>query len=228
MSFFDLRGFADVGLSDSLANKLRAQRFALFASLVDQLPKPIRIIDVGGTLSYWQQRGWLSKDGVEITVVNRGAQEFVFENVIVKDGNALDLSEYADGAFDVAYSNSVIEHLFSFENQSKMAAEVQRVARSYWIQTPNYWFPIEPHFHVPGWQWLPRSIRVALLMRFRCGWRGPATDRKHAEDLVDEVRLMNKDELTRLFPNAILWREKIFGLTKSLVVYQGFFNQVKS
>lgn len=222
MNFFDLRRFANAGVSDSLANKLRAQRFAFFVSLIDQLPKPVRIIDIGGTLNYWQHRGWVGKDGVEITVVNLGAQELACENVIVKNGNALDLSEYVDGAFDVAYSNSVIEHLFSFENQSKMAAEVQRVARAYWVQTPNYWFPIEPHFHVPGWQWLPRSLRVALLMRFRCGWQGPVADRKLAGDLVDEVRLMNKDELSQLFPNAILWKEKIFGLTKSLVVYKGF------
>lgn len=224
MNLFDFRKMADVGETSSLANKLRGQRFAMFESLVEQLPKPIKIIDIGGTLSYWHQRGWVGKVGVEITIVNLGAQGSVYENIIVKDGNALDLSEYSDGAFDIAYSNSVIEHLFSFENQMKMAAEVKRVAKAYWVQTPNYWFPIEPHFLVPGWQWLPRFVRVALIMRFRCGWRGPIEDRKLAEHLVDEVRLMDSAELLSLFPNATLWKEKFLGFTKSIVVYQGFNN----
>lgn len=228
MNIFDFRKAADVSVTSSLSNKFRGQRFAIFASLVEQLPKPIRIIDIGGTLSYWRQHDWVGKAGVEITVVNVGAQASVCENVIIKEGNALDLSEYSNGAFDVAYSNSVIEHLYSFENQAKMAAEVKRVGKAYWVQTPNYWFPIEPHFHVPGWQWLPRSIRVALLMRFRCGWRGPVADRKLAVALVDEVRLMDSAELVLLFQNATLWKEKFFGLTKSIVVYQGFNNQSSS
>jgi hypothetical protein len=162
MSIIDLRKAADVSDPKSFANKLRTRRFAMFASLVDQLPKPVRIIDIGGTLSYWQQRGWVGKESVQITVVNLGAKELVCENVSIRDGNALALSEYTNASFDVAYSNSVIEHLFDFENQAKMAKEVQRIAKAYWVQTPNFWFPIEPHFHVPGWQWLPREIRVAL------------------------------------------------------------------
>jgi hypothetical protein len=222
MSIIDLRKAADVSDPKSFANKLRTRRFAMFASLVDQLPKPVRIIDIGGTLSYWQQRGWVGKESVQITVVNLGAKELVCENVSIRDGNALALSEYTNASFDVAYSNSVIEHLFDFENQAKMAKEVQRIAKAYWVQTPNFWFPIEPHFHVPGWQWLPREIRVALLMRYRCGWRGPVADRKLAEALVDEVRLMDGEELVKLFPNAVLWKEKLFGLTKSLVVYANF------
>ncbi len=225
MNFLDLRKAADVSAPTSLANKLRGRRFALFASLISQFPKPVRIIDVGGTLNYWQQRGWVGKDGVLITVVNLDATDGIHENVIVKRGNALDLSEFDDASFDFAYSNSVIEHLFSLENQAQMAREVQRVAKAFWVQTPNFWFPIEPHFLVPCWQWLPRRARIAMLMKYRCGWRGPIPDRAAAEALVDEVRLMSADELTRLFPTAKLWREKFFGLTKSLVVYQGLDKQ---
>lgn len=222
MSFLDLRGLADVTSSNSLSNKLREKRFALFTSLLNRLPKRIRIVDIGGTLSYWQQRGWVGKDEIHITIINLGAEESDFENVSVRGGNALDLSEYADRAFDVAYSNSVIEHLFSYQNQAKMAREVQRIAKAYWVQTPNYWFPIEPHFHIPGWQWLPRQVRVNLLMRTRCGWRGPTPNRKQAESQVDEVRLMTGSEFAQLFPNATLWKEKFFGITKSLVAYGGF------
>lgn len=222
MNLLDLRKIADVSAPASLANRLRGKRFALFSSLIDRLPRPVRIIDIGGTLDYWQQRGWVGKDGVSITVVNLHAAHETRENVTVRRGNALDLSEFADSSFDVAYSNSVIEHLFSLENQMRMAAEVRRVAKAFWIQTPNYWFPIEPHFHVPGWQWMPRRARVEILMRFRCGWRGPMPERQAAEALVDEVRLMTARETKRLFPGASLWREKFLGLSKSLVMYGGF------
>lgn len=222
MNFVDLRDVADVRSSTSLSNRFRNRRFALFASLLSTLPSPVRIIDIGGTLEYWQQRGWVGREGVQITVVNLDVMETTVENVSVKRGNALDLGDFSENAFDVAYSNSVIEHLFSLDNQARMAAEIQRVAKAYWVQTPNFWFPIEPHFHVPGWQWLPRRLRVALLRRFRCGWRGPVADGQAAGELVDEVRLMTARELIDLFPGAYLWRERFFGLTKSLVVYRGF------
>lgn len=225
MKFLDLRKIADVSSPNSLSNKLRSQRFAIFASLIEELPKPIKIIDIGGTLSYWQQRGWTKKEGVHITIVNLNADEIDNENVSIRSGNALDLSEYDDNSFDVVYSNSVIEHVYSLKNQAKMAAEVQRIAKSFWVQTPNFWFPIEPHFHIPGWQWMPRQVRIALLRRFRCGWRGPVPDHIKAQELVDEVRLMTKSELLHIFPDSNYWEEKFFGLTKSLVVYNGFNNR---
>lgn len=222
MFLFDIRKAADVDSTNSLSNKLRNRRFAVFASLVNELNKPIEILDVGGTADYWIHRGWHGLDGIRITVVNLNVTESDNENIRTVCGNALDLSEFSDKSFDIAYSNSVIEHLSSIENQKLMAGEMQRVANCYWVQTPNYWFPIEPHFHIPGWQWMPREFRVSLLMKRRCGWRGPVADRTQAEELVDEVRLITANELKRLFPSAKLWRERFIGLTKSIVVYGGF------
>ena len=76
--------------------------------------------------------------------------------------DATNLHEFGDASFDIAFSNSVIEHLSTFENQARMAAEVRRVARAYWVQTPNFWFPIEPHFLVPAWHWLPGWLMAVL------------------------------------------------------------------
>lgn len=222
MAFLDLRNAADVNAPDSLSNQLRNRRFAVFSSLVDRLNSPIEIIDVGGTKDYWIKRGWHLRGDVKITVVNIGVDESVFGNVAIRNGNALDLSEFADKSFDVAYSNSVIEHLSSLENQRLMASEIQRIAECFWVQTPNFWFPIEPHFHAIGWQWLPRTYRISKLMKHRCGMRGPASSRQQAEELVDEVRLMTPGELGDLFPGAIIWRERFLGLTKSIVAYGGF------
>lgn len=222
MTLLDLRKAANVDAPDSLANRMRNARFAVFSELAERLKKPIEIIDIGGTAEYWRQRGWAGLDGVHITVVNLDVEPTERDNIAVRSGNATHLKDFPDQRFDIAYSNSVIEHLSSIENQRAMAREVRRVAKCFWVQTPNFWFPIEPHYHVPGWQWMPKSLRVRLLMKHRCGWRGPVNDRAVAESLVDEVRLMTTNELTALFPGAELWRERFMGLTKSLVVHGGF------
>lgn len=113
---------------------------------------------------------------------------------IVGDATALD---HPDRSFDLAFSNSVIEHLFTWENQQRMADEVRRVARAYWVQTPNYWFPVEPHYLIPGWQWLPLGARERMLRGAR------------------EIRLLRRGELARLFPDASLLPERVGGLVKS-------------
>jgi len=154
--------------------------------------------------------------------VNLKPEERKHPNITPVQGDATDLSGFGDGSFDVAFSNSVIEHLFTAEKQAAMAREVRRVGKAYWVQTPNFWFPIEPHFHVPGWQWLPVRVRVELLRRRRCGWNGPCPDPQVARKAVEEVRLLRRGEVRKLFPTATIWPERVFGLVKSWVAYAGF------
>jgi hypothetical protein len=218
----NLRKVADVKDPGSVSNQMRSRRMAMFERLIAALPKPVRIVDIGGTTLFWEQRGWAGRDDVDITTINLEAEPARHANIRSRKGDATNMSEFADRAFDVAFSNSVIEHLFTFENQRKMALEVARVAGAYWVQTPNYWFPIEPHFHVPGWQWMPEGWRVALLRRRRCGWRGPCPDLEQARAMVQEVRLVDGREMRELFPGARIWRERVGGLTKSFVAVKGF------
>ncbi|MFG0274870.1 MAG: class I SAM-dependent methyltransferase [Phycisphaerales bacterium] len=218
-----LRTFADVGNPDSFSNRMRNRRFQIFAGLLEPLPKPVRILDVGGTNLFWRQRGWADENqDVRVTVVNLEAEAQEHENIETASGDATSMPQFEDKSFDVVFSNSVIEHLFTWENQQKMAAEVRRIGKAYWVQTPNFWFPMEPHFHVPGWHWMPKSMRVALLRRRQCGWRGPVKDKADARRYVDEVRLMSKREMRKCFPEATIWGEKFYGLTKSWVARHGF------
>ena len=60
-------------------------------------------------------------------------------------GDATDLSPFKDKSFDIVHSNSVIEHLYNFENQKKMASEIMRVGQKHIVQTPNKYFFLEPH-----------------------------------------------------------------------------------
>lgn len=203
----------------SMASRLRARRFQVFEALIAGFPRPLNILDIGGTREFWAAQGWIGREDVHITTVNLSGPEVVEANFEARVGDATDLSEIADNQFDIAFSNSVIEHLFTFDKQKKMAEETRRVAKAYWVQTPNYWFPIEPHFLMPGWQWLPRELRIAIVRRFRCGWEGPYPEIKEATRAVDSIRLLSGGELRELFPGARIWKEKFGGLTKSLVAF---------
>lgn len=221
-----LRKAADGYASDSFSNRMRTRRFRRFESLAAALPRPLRVLDVGGTNDFWVQRGWAGRDDVSITLVNLKEQAQEHANIHPAVGDATNLAEYGDGSFDVVFSNSVIEHLFTFEAQAAMAREVTRVGRAFWVQTPNFWFPVEPHFLVPGWQWLPEAARVALIRRRAWGWRGPCPDLDDARSTVREVRLMRRRELERLFPGATIEAERLGGLAKSFVVHGGFSRTV--
>lgn len=208
--------------SGSISNRMRNKRFAFFESLCATLPKPLRILDIGGTTEFWRQRGWAGRDDVHVTLVNLKAEAQSEDNIVPTVNDATALEGIDDGSYDVAFSNSVIEHVFTWENQKKMAAEVRRVGKAYFLQTPNFWFPIEPHFLFPGWHYLPRGVRIAILRRRRVGWRGPCPDKEQARALVEEIRLLSGSEMRTLFPDATIKAEKYRGLTKSWMAYRGF------
>jgi hypothetical protein len=221
MATLDLRRLADGSDQESFSNRRRTARFGLFERMTAGLPRPLRVLDVGGTNEFWEQRGWAGRDDVDITTVNLEAEERLHSNIHPLVGDATDLADHADKSFDIAFSNSVIEHLFTFEAQAAMAREVRRVATAYWVQTPNYWFPIEPHFLVPGWQWLPRQARVAVIRRRRVGWRGPYPDVQEARRAIGEIRLMRRRELQELFPEATIRPERFNGVVKSWIAIAG-------
>lgn len=119
------------------------------------------------------------------------------------------------GSFDFVFSNSVIEHVGNHQDQLRMAREVCRVGKRYFIQTPNRYFPLEPHF-------LPLGIRVWLMQNFNLGWFPKTPDRQQAREIVDGIRLLGKEDFRSLFPNAMIYEEKVLGITKSFVAYGGW------
>lgn len=213
-----IRRFADSRDPHSLASRMRRARFEWFCELVEDLPSPVRVLDIGGTESFW--KGMAPPNGrFEVELLNLTPQETTVPWITASVGDATDLSGIPDRAFDVAFSNSVIEHLFTWENQQKMAAQVRRVARRYFVQTPNRYCPLEPHFHVPGFQFLPLTVRARLLQRFSLGFVERAASEAEAFKRVSEIRLLTAMELRRLFPDAVIRRERFAGLTKSLVAH---------
>ena len=212
--------------SDSLVSFLRRKRFAFFKSLIQSAPDTLNILDIGGTLEFWVNSGFLADllqiKEINITLLNIKEYQSNHPNIKTAIGDATNLKQFRDGEFDIVFSNSVIEHLFTYENQLLMAAEIKRISKRFFIQTPNKYFPIEPHFQFPLFQFLPLSIKVILIRNFKLGWRNKAATKEQAVKTVTEIRLLGKKELNKLFPNSKIYQEKFFGLTKSLTAYYGW------
>jgi hypothetical protein len=199
-------------MDDLRANAFRRKRFQRFLSLLDR--SPVSILDVGGTIAYWKSLGDLhQRNDVTITVVNIEVQSRSEGNVRVVRGNACSLSEYPDNAFDIVHSNSVIEHVGHWQEMQRMAAEIRRLAPAYFVQTPNVWFPIEPHFKAPVVHWLPEQARIRVLQALR---KVPL-DMGGATSAVQRIALLSRPQLAALFPDAEIWTERWMGLPKSLV-----------
>jgi len=185
-----------------------------------------RILDIGGNSWNWEMLGHTELDVTMIDLQPYRLNEEVarrFPNLKQVQGNALDLP-FPDGAFTVVFSNSVIEHLHSWENQERFAKEALRVAGPHgglWIQTPARCFFAEPHFLTIGLHWLPKSWQRRLLRRGSLwGWLTRPTPEK-IQAWLDEIRLLNAAEMRRLFPGCTLHTERFLGLwPKSYIVFR--------
>lgn len=215
------RHFADNRNDQSVATQLRRRRLRLFLDLIQDLPKPVQVLDVGGTQSSWEMVADESiLQSLQITLLNISDSPVSHPNFSSVLGDARDMSEFSDHQFEVVFSNSTIEHLGTLEDQRRAAREMMRVAPRFYVQTPNRYFPIEPHFVFPFFQFLPRRMQVLLVRNFQLGWIKRIPDQSAAEKEVASIRLLTLAELQRIFPGGKIWREKYLGLTKSFVVYR--------
>ncbi len=192
----------------------RRRRMRAFAQTFDPSAST-RVLDVGGTPYNWQLRG----SSARVTLLNlkipEGADALPPQWVAVV-GDATRL-EFEDGSFDVGFSNSVIEHLGSWERQSAFAAEIRRVARGLWVQTPARSFPAEPHLlalfvHYLPFHWQRRLVRHFTLW----GWISRPSQQR-VDEFLHETQLLSYAEMRQLFPDCVIRRERFLGLTKAYI-----------
>jgi hypothetical protein len=180
-----------------------------FASFREQFGSCRTIVDIGGDNNLWKIIG--RRDGVFILNLNIWAtperDEIPFA---VGDGRALPLR---DQSIDLAFSNSVIEHLDNFESQSRFAAEMLRVGRQVYCQTPSRLFPIDPHLSAFFLHWLPRSVLSPSFLRYFTlnGWLLGRPYRYN-------VTWLSKKKLRQIFPGCTIETERFLGLPKSFIV----------
>ncbi len=215
----------------SLARRFRAKRMryfeqvffrTAFGGMLNADPsRTIRVLDVGGTYDFWNALNFQYLDRCEITLYNlekRGSGETV-PNVRFMAGDATDLSAFDDGAFDLVFSNSCIEHVGRFPEWQKMADGMRRVGKYFFLQTPNRYFPLEPHFMFPFFQFLPLAVRSWLFQHFDLGYFHKSADRATCLREADSIHLLSLRDLKRLFPGARVKRERLLGLTKSFMIH---------
>jgi SAM-dependent methyltransferase len=189
------RGRLRARLASPAAARARARRHARFFPLTGLRPG-MRVVDVGcGTLGL---RG-LEPD-LDITGVDR-VERPAYPGPFVR-ADATRRLPFDDGAFDLAYASSVIEHIEPAARPA-FAAEIRRVARGWFVQTPAWSFPIEPHALLPAAHWLPAAIR-------RPYWR------LGAAGAWEDIRLLHRSELEALFGEPIV-AERMGGLVKSWI-----------
>jgi Methyltransferase domain len=177
-----------------------------------------RLLDIGG-----DPRTWLfeacSCEPVPVTLVNlRFSNPAAFNDsrFTAVHGDATQLPIESQ-SFDIAYSNSVIEHLTTWERQQAFASEARRVARSLWIQTPARHFPIEPHLLTPFFQYLPRQLQVRSARHFTLWGLLSKPSATEVDEFISQIRLLTLREMKHLFPDCLILKERVFGITKSYI-----------
>jgi len=169
------------------------------------------IIDVGGTPFMWH----LTERAPSVTIVNLKAPwPIEGSRVVLASGLAL---PFQDRSFDVCFSNSVIEHVGDARARANFAREVRRVAKRYWVQTPNRRFPLETHFVCLFLHWLPFHMTRHLIRHISLwGWLTRASQ-VDIDEALRTLTLLDEREMRELFPDAKIVKERFLGMVKSLI-----------
>lgn len=214
---------------NSIRYKFRKARFKHVERLLDEIlthKDVVTILDVGGRRNYWKLLDERFADRIQLTLLNTESdvgkedQEDNFGldiKTIVGDG--CNMPEFADGSFDLTHSNSVIEHVGPFANMARFARETRRVGRAYYLQTPNFWFPLEPHYGVPFVHWFPGPTRISLHASLNVGF-AHKVPYEQAMERVDHTKIVNRRLLREVFPDGTHTSERFALMNKSLIVYR--------
>jgi hypothetical protein len=209
---------------NSLRVRMRRRRFGKLARVVDEVLAArgtCRILDLGGSEKYWLAGAdYLARvrGKVVITLVNLEPAEVSDQTLFrAMIGDACDLRGVPDGAYDLVHSNSVLEHVGSWERMKDMAREVRRLAPRYFVQTPYFWFPLEPHYNSVGFHWLPQAVQARRMLRRRHGFHERKADLDEAMHAVQHTVLLDQRQFRSLFPDARMDHETFLGLVKSLI-----------
>jgi SAM-dependent methyltransferase len=164
---------------------------------------------------------------IDPEMLSLGRARYGFETVLLDESGVL---PFEDNYFDIVHCNSVIEHVtidkkqqwsfqsqkefteIAFERQKQFANEIRRVGKGYFVQTPNKNFVFESHTWLPLIQFLPRPFLIKTI-RFLNKWWVKKT--------APDWNLLTVKQMSELFPDALIVREKVLGLTKSLIAIGG-------
>jgi SAM-dependent methyltransferase len=207
----------------SLSSKSRQIKFDLFWSLMR--PRPgCSVLNLGATAPHLgevlgggvnrleqpeQDQRWRDLRVVGCNVLFHDMQQYRRQHegksvfAAVADGCKL---PFGDKSFDIVFSNAVIEHV-TIEQQKAMASEICRVGHSWYVTTPNFWYPIEMHHKLPLFQFLPQAARERIQRKFKT-W--PENE---------PINLLTYRDLKALFPDSKILKTKVTFFPETLVAY---------
>jgi SAM-dependent methyltransferase len=175
----------------------RERKLRLFLELFDPGPDTT-VVDVGVTDAAFGDGSsdnffeafypWPERiTAVGHTGLDRFAAAFPRVTTVQADGREL---PFADGAFDLGFSNAVVEHVNGGrDGQRRFIAELCRVAGHVFVTTPNRWFPVDPHSLLPFVHWLPDGDLRRRALR--------------ARGFDDVLAPLGSGELASLFPYPV-------------------------
>jgi SAM-dependent methyltransferase len=197
----------------SLAARTRLRRWTLIEERVPDLAS-LRVLDLGGTGEWWTRSPIRPRHVTAINVFDADKQA---DGVTMIKGDALRAAELvADQEFDLVFSNSLIEHLGGHGPRREFARLASTLAPRYVVQTPYRYFPVEPHWIFPAFQFLPFRARAYIAPRWPLGhtyrWEDGA-----ASNEVMATELLSMSEMREYFPDAEIVWERLGGVPKSMI-----------
>lgn len=200
-------------LADAISLRSRERKLRLFFDELRPTPETT-VLDVGAdelgfgdgggcaTLNFFEERyPW--PDRITALGLHDGAGfRTRYPQIAYVQGDACALP-FEEGAFDVVFSNAVIEHVGGRDRQRRLVSEALRVGRRVFVTTPNRRFPVEVHTRLPLVHWLPDPLSHPI---YRALGKTEATD----------VKLLTRRSLAALFPGHV--RVVNLGLTLVAIV----------
>jgi hypothetical protein len=193
------------------SERTRNKRMKSYAALM-RVKEGMSVLDLGGQPMIWSSL----PQPLDLTILNlpgiADTKVPSHHRIRYVEGDACQPLEFAERSFDSVFSNSVIEHVGAAGRQAAFAATARRLGRSYWVQTPSKWFPIEAHCGMPFWWFYPAWLRRRIIERWRK--KLPAWT-----EMVEETSVLTKKQMQNLFPEAKIVTERSLGIAKSYIAY---------
>lgn len=222
-----------------VSRKSREKRAEIFRSFF-AISENTKILDIGSedgsNINFYLQGTKVRPENVYLAdiseaILQSGKEKFGYQTVLLDESAKL---PFSDKFFDIIFCSSVIEHVtiskekvwemtdekefskLSFARQTILANEIQRVGRSFFVQTPNRNFIFETHSWLPFIGFLPRPLMIKALKFFNRFWIKLTTP---------DFNLLDRKQMQTLFPQAEIISERKFGMIKSIIAIK---NEEKS